>query len=589
MGSGSLCVQPLISFLGTLLRDLRWRANVSSLLEASAGHWPSGWQAQVGWPPLHYTGIDILPEMVEENRNFSRQRGLRSIGLKSMSFEVMDMTREALPVADVLLTKDTLIHFTNEKIMRFLSLSVLVCPRRYRYVIFVHNQIAPETERAHDNNRDFSYSHSRHPFQTLDMSKAPFNLATKSVFAYLPGTATADGLKLAIIRQTCRRDRSFLLARIQEGARRVDRAVSSLCGLTVGLGLASLSAFACERLQRLQQLQLKQLQQQKATSETFAEPLVRRLIRKNSRLGVAEAYTFPNSVPLGTGTFGVVFLAKHNRTGIERAIKRINKQLVPDPQMLSREVEALKLMDHPHVCRLVEYFETSQHMWLVTELCRGEELCDRLLNMPSGLAEAEVARLTEQMLQATSHVHQRSVLHRDLKPENFLFVGGRDEGTSSSSRSTATVGTLMYMSPQQLRGEPASRSDDVWSLGVIVHILLTGQFPFSTNDDRRFQEMSDRGLLRKDVQEHLAALRGSPQAVEFVQKLLAWESEERISVEDALQHPFLSNCAGEQALSPQEVPLSAEDVYQRCARFSASCRLRRIVMAAWLHLRLFLC
>ncbi|CAE8656249.1 unnamed protein product [Polarella glacialis] len=196
MGSGSLCVQPLISFLGTLLRDLRWRANVSSLLEASAGHWPSGWQAQVGWPPLHYTGIDILPEMVEENRNFSRQRGLRSIGLKSMSFEVMDMTREALPVADVLLTKDTLIHFTNEKIMRFLSLSVLVCPRRYRYVIFVHNQIAPETERAHENNRDFSYSHSRHPFQTLDMSKAPFNLATKSVFAYLPGTATADGLKV---------------------------------------------------------------------------------------------------------------------------------------------------------------------------------------------------------------------------------------------------------------------------------------------------------------------------------------------------------------------------------------------------------
>ncbi|CAE8703673.1 unnamed protein product, partial [Polarella glacialis] len=343
------------------------------------------------------------------------------------------------------------------------------------------------------------------------------------------------------------------------------------------------------------QLQLKQLQQQKATSETFAEPLARRLIRKNSRLGVAEAYTFPNSVPLGTGTFGVVFLAKHNRTGIERAIKRIDKQLVPDPQMLSREVEALKLMDHPHVCRLVEYFETSQHMWLVTELCRGEELCDRLLNMPSGLAEAEVARLTEQMLQATSHVHQRSVLHRDLKPENFLFVGGRDGqrddlklidfGTSSSSRSTATVGTLMYMSPQQLRGEPASRSDDVWSLGVIVHILLTGQFPFSTNDDRRFQEMSDRGLLQKDVQEHLAALRGSPQAVDFVQKLLAWESEERISVEDALQHPFLSNCA----LSPQEVPLSAEDVYQRCARFSASCRLRRIVMAAWWHLRLFLC
>jgi len=75
-----------------------------------------------------------------------------------------------------------------------------------------------------------------------------------------------------------------------------------------------------------------------------------------------KAHTFVDAPPLGAGSFGVVLCAVHKRTGIERAVKCIHKRALCDQRMLSQEVEALRLMDHPHICRLVEYFETSCHL-----------------------------------------------------------------------------------------------------------------------------------------------------------------------------------------------------------------------------------
>lgn len=400
-------------------------------------------------------------------------------------------------------------------------------------------------------------------------------------------------------------DRLFFLASIHDCAS-VYRAMSSLAGLSVGISLASFSAFISERIQRLHRVrerqkqrqfwQLQQLQQADVSPvPSFEGDLIQRLIRKNSRYGVTDEYTFQNAAPLGEGSFGVVVRATHNRTGIERAIKRIDKRLTPDPSLLTREVESLKVMDHPCVCRLVEYFETSQHLWLVTELCRGEELCEKLLSKPSGLPEPEVARLMQQMLRATGHCHARSVLHRDLKPENFMSLGRcpdpgndhlklidfgfavEDRGKHSQSQTNFPAGTLMYMSPQALQGETASQSDDVWSLGVTLYILLTGHFPCSTNDDARFQEMSRRGLLRKDIQHHLAALPDSP-AADLACKLLAWDPASRITVEDALRHPFLAE-ASRACGQPAAFLLDAKDIYSRTSRLCQSCRLRRIVLA----------
>jgi len=398
------------------------------------------------------------------------------------------------------------------------------------------------------------------------------------------------------------------------------RLISQLCGVSVGMGIVCVAVSALDRwtLPQVSEARLPLAGTDCASlTRTSSGPLLdlltRNLVRKNSRLAIEEAYTFASGAPLGVGSFGVVQRATHNRTGLERAVKKIDKQGIADLTMLSREVEALRVMDHPNICRLIEYFETDRHLWLVMELCRGEELCDRVLSLPRGLPEAEAAPLMAQMLRATLHCHGRAVLHRDLKPENFLFKDAAssrgDElklvdfgfcmpapATSSSSSSSpskasffanlpgyptsaGSAGTLLYRSPESFKGAAPSRCDDAWSLGVIFHILLTGQFPFSTNDDNCFQELCNRGKLQKDVEAHLQSLSlsASSSAADLVARLLAIDPAKRISIEAALRHPFIAEALGSSVAVDQW--LEAEQVYSRCESFLRSPRLRRIAAA----------
>lgn len=376
-----------------------------------------------------------------------------------------------------------------------------------------------------------------------------------------------------------------------------------LSGLAIG---ASIACFAGRSLDVAEVRRYKEAcenreAEKRVAAEVPPDNLARRLMRKNSTVAVEKAYTFVDVPPLGEGAFGVVHRAIHNTSGIERAVKCIDKSAVLDDGQLLREVEAMRLMDHPHVCRFVEYFETGRHLWIVTELCRGEELCDRVLGLPAGLPEADIASWMRQMLRATLHCHRRAVVHRDLKPENFLFqhdarspsappdtlklidfgfaVPAANDSPAAgmaapSSAHFPAAGTLLYMSPQVLRGEAASVNDDMWSLGVIFHILLTGKFPFSTNEDSRFEELLHNGALERDVQQHLATLSGSAEAVDLARRLLTADPNQRITAEGALRHPFF---AGKEAQQPEK--FDAQEVCERSARFWQSCRLRRIVIA----------
>lgn len=377
-------------------------------------------------------------------------------------------------------------------------------------------------------------------------------------------------------------------------ARLTDRAVCTIAGLAVGISLLSLFEGSRERLNRLRALSEKQdmqLQRQLRELRSCSMPLdlaetstlIHKLFWKDCQTDIREAYCFPSDQPLGSGAYGVVWLAKHRRTGIKRAVKRIDKRW-----LRPGEIEAWKKMDHPHVCRLVEYFESPHYLWLVTELCHGEELCERIISEQRGLPETEVAKFMEQMLRATLHCHQRGMLHRDLKPENFLFTGADCEdlklidfgfavqdGTWSAE--SKYDGTLLYASPQQLKGAHTAKSDDVWSLGVIFHILLTGQFPFSTSEDAIFKLMSERGVLQKDLEGHLEGLSCSIEAADLLHQLLTWDASGRISLEAALEHPFL-------AVAGTPPSLSAQDVILRLDHFVDSCRLKQLAQTAIAHL-----
>lgn len=166
IGSHLSRLKPFVSWFERWLRD----HSVESLVEASCGHWPSGWQPSVRWPPLAYTGIDIMDEMVEANREFFKTRNASSqgtFGLSSHHFQSSDLVAKVLPRADVLLTKDTIMHIPNNAIQSFLRRSVTVCPPRFKHVIFVGGYEAGGV------NADTTPQTTYH---NLDMAKPPFGL-----------------------------------------------------------------------------------------------------------------------------------------------------------------------------------------------------------------------------------------------------------------------------------------------------------------------------------------------------------------------------------------------------------------------------
>lgn len=168
---------PLIQFL---VGWLSAHPHVRSMVEASCGHWPSGWQSSVVWPNnMSYVGADITHVQVDSNNKFVADRSPAAFGLASARFIQQDITKDALPAADVLLTKDTLVHLRNVEILSFLRVNVLPCPPRFRYVIFVGDPpgkpISPG-ENISDLGRGGSHG--------LDMSWPPFSLPIKANFTY---------------------------------------------------------------------------------------------------------------------------------------------------------------------------------------------------------------------------------------------------------------------------------------------------------------------------------------------------------------------------------------------------------------------
>lgn len=187
---------PFREFLLGWLRDRR----VRSLVEASSGHWPTGWQAATSWPPLTYVGLDILPSIIDDNNEFVARNGSR--GLQSVRFATANMIEEALPLADVLLTKDTLIHWPSWAITRFLRRNVMVCPPRYEHILFVHDDA-----RGHNAElQDFA------GFRPLDLGAAPFHLPTERLFEWGPaGAAHPKVVEWLQPSRFCAAERAFVL------------------------------------------------------------------------------------------------------------------------------------------------------------------------------------------------------------------------------------------------------------------------------------------------------------------------------------------------------------------------------------------
>ncbi|EGR33828.1 protein kinase domain protein [Ichthyophthirius multifiliis] len=255
-------------------------------------------------------------------------------------------------------------------------------------------------------------------------------------------------------------------------------------------------------------------------------------------------YTILNP-PLGKGAYGEVRKAIHKTTQIARAIKIISKQSTSrsDQERLKMEVDMLKVLDHPNIIKVYEFYQDTRYFYIVTELCTGGELFDKIIDEHQ-FNEKKAAETTYQILSAVNYCHKNKIVHRDLKPENVLYESNQpnallkivDFGTSitynPNVKMSQKLGTPYYIAPEVLEKKYDEKCD-IWSCGVILYIILCGYPPFNANNDVAIMEKVKTGIFSFSGNEWNYV---SNEAKQLIKQMLEKNTKKRISAEQALKN-----------------------------------------------------
>ncbi|XP_069063768.1 serine/threonine-protein kinase D2 [Pleurodeles waltl] len=265
---------------------------------------------------------------------------------------------------------------------------------------------------------------------------------------------------------------------------------------------------------------------------------------------IATVYQiFPDEV-LGSGQFGVVYGGKHRKTGRDVAVKVIDKLRFPTKQesQLRNEVAILQSLRHAGIVNLECMFETPEKVFVVMEKLHGDML-EMILSSERGrLPERLTKYLITQILVALRHLHFKNIVHCDLKPENVLLASAdpfpqvklcdfgfaRIIGEKSFRRSV--VGTPAYLAPEVLLNQGYNRSLDMWSVGVIMYVSLSGTFPFNEDEDINEQIQNAAFMYPASPWRQISA-----GAIDLINNLLQVKMRKRYSVDKSLSHTWLQD------------------------------------------------
>ncbi|XP_069321325.1 ribosomal protein S6 kinase alpha-5 isoform X5 [Eulemur rufifrons] len=259
--------------------------------------------------------------------------------------------------------------------------------------------------------------------------------------------------------------------------------------------------------------------------------------------------------PLGEGSFSICRKCTHKKSNQAFAVKIISKRMEANTQ---KEITALKLCEgHPNIVKLHEVFHDQLHTFLVMELLNGGELFERI-KKKKHFSETEASYIMRKLVSAVSHMHDVGVVHRDLKPENLLFTDENDNleikiidfgfarlKPPDNQPLKTPCFTLHYAAPELLNHNGYDESCDLWSLGVILYTMLSGQVPFQSHD--RSLTCTSAEEIMKKIKKGDFSFEGeawknvSQEAKDLIQGLLTVDPNKRLKMSGLRYNEWLQD------------------------------------------------
>ncbi|XP_069013884.1 death-associated protein kinase 3 [Embiotoca jacksoni] len=257
---------------------------------------------------------------------------------------------------------------------------------------------------------------------------------------------------------------------------------------------------------------------------------------------------------LGSGQFAIVRKCKEKSSGVEYAAKFIKKRRLSSSRRgvsreeIEREVNILREIQHSNIITLHDIFENKTDVILILELVSGGELFDFLAEKES-LTEEEATQFLKQILDGVQYLHSKRIAHFDLKPENIMLLDknvpnpriklidfGIAHHVKAGNEFKNIFGTPEFVAPEIVNYEPLGLEADMWSIGVITYILLSGASPFL--GETKQETLTNISAVNYDFDEEYFS-NTSELAKDFIRRLLVKDPKKRMTIDESLEHPWI--------------------------------------------------
>mmetsp|Transcript_67117 Transcript_67117/g.111602 ORF Transcript_67117/g.111602 Transcript_67117/m.111602 type:complete len:655 (+) Transcript_67117:98-2062(+) len=305
---------------------------------------------------------------------------------------------------------------------------------------------------------------------------------------------------------------------------------------------------------------------------------------KHVAASLADVYDFAGSIVLGKGGFGTVCTARKRQTGELFAVKSILLERTNECA-LRAEIEIQRKLDHPNICRLYDIFEdkSAGRLCLVMELCSGGSLVSRMQSHSLEWTEVDIAKIIRKVLDTLAYCHKHGIIHRDVKLDNFVYESAAERAELKlidfglarcvSCAKTGRAGTPAFMAPELWQDcPPLTPASDVWAIGVVAYMLLSGERPFN---GRNMTELSS------NICSAAVDLRAmdwvTKSARDFCVSLLQKDPRLRPSAASACKHSWIENACGTSTLRERAV-FPKQKVVQSLQAFARADEAKKVAL-----------